>query len=70
MPAAQEDAMSWAVLGATLRRHHEIGLALAFVAMASYELLEMRALESSRASVAAEGASAASSCRRVADRSG
>ena len=44
--------MSWAVLGATLRRHHEIGLALAFVAMASYELLEMRALESSRASVA------------------
>ena len=43
--------MSWAVLGATLRRHHEIGLALAFVAMASYELLEMRALEPSRASV-------------------
>jgi signal transduction histidine kinase len=35
---------------ATLRRHHEVILAAAFVAMASYELLEMRALEPSRTS--------------------
>ena len=42
--------MWWTVLGATLRRHHEVVLAAAFVAMASYELLEMRALEPSRAS--------------------
>lgn len=42
--------MPWTALGATLRRHHEIVLAAAFVAMASYELLEMRALEPSRGS--------------------
>lgn len=38
------------MLGAALRRHHEVILAVAFVAMASYELLEIRALEPSRAS--------------------
>jgi signal transduction histidine kinase len=42
--------MPWTRLGATLRRHHEVVLAAAFVVMASYELLEMRALEPSRAS--------------------
>jgi signal transduction histidine kinase len=42
--------MRWTALGATLRRHHELIIAAAFVAMASYELLEMRALEPSRTS--------------------
>ncbi|MGH6691283.1 MAG: sensor histidine kinase [Gammaproteobacteria bacterium] len=43
--------MRWATtVGATLRSHHEIVLAAAFVAMASYEFLEMLALEPSRAS--------------------
>jgi signal transduction histidine kinase len=40
----------WVRVAAGLRRHHEVVLAAAFVAMASYELLEMRALEPSRAS--------------------
>jgi signal transduction histidine kinase len=42
--------MPWTALGRTLRRHHEVVLAAAFVAMASYELLEMRTLEPVRAS--------------------
>lgn len=42
--------MPWTALAATLRRHHEVVLAAAFLAMASYELLEMRALEPSRTS--------------------
>jgi signal transduction histidine kinase len=42
--------MRWSRVGASLRRHHEVVLAAAFVAMASYELLEMRALEPSRTS--------------------
>jgi signal transduction histidine kinase len=37
--------MRWTLIGTTLRRHHEVILAIAFVAMASYELLEMRTLE-------------------------
>jgi signal transduction histidine kinase len=40
--------MRWRLIGTTLRRHHEVILAIAFVAMASYELLEMRALEPRR----------------------
>jgi len=43
-------AMRWTALAATLRRHHEVILAAAFVVMASYELLEIRALEPSRTS--------------------
>lgn len=42
--------MRWSRVGASLRRHHEVVLAAAFVAMASYELLEMRALEPARTS--------------------
>lgn len=42
--------MRWSRVIPALRRHHEVVLAAAFVAMASYELLEMRALEPSRAS--------------------
>ena len=42
--------MGWSRLGAALRRHHEVILAAAFVAMASYELLEMLALEPARTS--------------------
>src|SRR5437879_4815040 len=45
-----EDRMRWSRVGASLRRHHEVVLAAAFVAMASYELLEMRALEPARTS--------------------
>jgi signal transduction histidine kinase len=44
--------MHWTALGAGLRRHHEVILAAAFVVMASYELLEIRALEPSRGSLA------------------
>ena len=42
--------MRWARAGVILRRHHEVVLAAAFVAMASYELLEMSTLEPARAS--------------------
>jgi signal transduction histidine kinase len=42
--------MRWSSVGATLRRHHEVILAAAFVAMASYELLEMLTLEPARTS--------------------
>jgi two-component system NarL family sensor kinase len=42
--------MRWSRVIPALRRHHEVVLAAAFVALASYELLEMRALEPSRAS--------------------
>jgi signal transduction histidine kinase len=42
--------MRWSRVGVILRRHHEVVLAAAFVAMASYELLEMRALEPARTS--------------------
>jgi signal transduction histidine kinase len=42
--------MRWSVVGANLRRHHEVVLAAAFVAMASYELLEMGTLEPARTS--------------------
>ena len=41
--------MGWSRAMVALRRHHEVVLAAAFVAMASYELLEMRTLEPSRA---------------------
>jgi signal transduction histidine kinase len=37
--------MRWRLIGTTFRRHHEVILAVAFVAIASYELLEMRTLE-------------------------
>jgi signal transduction histidine kinase len=42
--------MRWSRVGVILRQHHEVVLAAAFVAMASYELLEMRALEPARTS--------------------
>ena len=42
--------MRWSRVGAALRRHHEVILAAAFVAMASFELLEMLTLESARTS--------------------
>ena len=42
----------WSRLATALRRHHEVVLAAAFVGMASYELLEMLAFESARASLA------------------
>jgi signal transduction histidine kinase len=42
--------MRWSRVTAALRRHHEVILAAAFVAMASYELLEMLTLEPARTS--------------------
>ena len=42
--------MRWSRVGTALRRHQEVILAAAFVALASYELLEMRALEPARTS--------------------
>ena len=42
--------MQWSRVAASLRRHQEVALAAAFVAVASYELLEMRALEPARTS--------------------
>src|SRR5262245_25401467 len=42
--------VQWSRMTAALERHHEVILAAAFVAMASYELLEMRTLEPARTS--------------------
>ena len=42
--------MCWSRVPGLLHRHHEVLLAAAFVVMASYELLEMRALEPARTS--------------------